>query len=404
MNTRCEDVTDRLMELLYDELPAAERAPLEAHIAGCARCQAEVASFQKTRAAARSVLAAPPPAGARQRLIAAAMANSAAKTATTPPAPVSALADGGGFWAWLRQRWALPTLATMGVMAVFLLASRLFLNPEKTYRRGQEIAAPAAEAPAPAPPRPPEAAREPGQAAAPATNAAPVARRRVAAPVRPGKATPRQIEALKDKRDALEGQLKFKSGDEAHFDEQHAAPPAGAAKPEAPPIADLLGGQPVDNSLSGVEGIGSRAPIRGGGGLANQRGASAGTAAPRVQKAQPFPAAGANEGAREEESRAAPRPSMRKMAADQPAPAAPAAPPAPSAPAAQSAPAEKKAASGGQETLPQRADRLFREHRWPEAAAAYEQLLRQFPQSPAVTEWRQRLAVARAGGPPRASP
>ena len=149
-NARCEDVTARLLELLYDELPADERAALQAHIAGCARCQAEVQSFQKTRAAARSVLADPPPAGVRQRLIAAAMAASAA-AATAKPAAVPASDGGGGFWAWLRQRWTLPTLATAGAMAVFLLASRVFLNPDKTYRRGQQIAAPAVSSPTPPP-------------------------------------------------------------------------------------------------------------------------------------------------------------------------------------------------------------------------------------------------------------
>ena len=40
-----------MMDLLYGELPADERAALEAHVAGCARCRAELAAFQGTRAA-----------------------------------------------------------------------------------------------------------------------------------------------------------------------------------------------------------------------------------------------------------------------------------------------------------------------------------------------------------------
>jgi tetratricopeptide (TPR) repeat protein len=46
------------------------------------------------------------------------------------------------------------------------------------------------------------------------------------------------------------------------------------------------------------------------------------------------------------------------------------------------------------ETLRQRADRLFADGRWAEAAAAYRELLRNDPDSPDAEHWRQRLAVA----------
>jgi hypothetical protein len=64
----------------------------------------------------------------------------------------------------------------------------------------------------------------------------------------------------------------------------------------------------------------------------------------------------------------------------------------------------RNTAEGGKaadEPLPQKAERLFGQQRWAEAAAAFEQLIRQYPQSPSVPRWRQRLAVAREHTGPR---
>ena len=59
---------------------------------------------------------------------------------------------------------------------------------------------------------------------------------------------------------------------------------------------------------------------------------------------------------------------------------------------------EKKQSAGNKqnaaETLKQRADRLFAEGRWNEAAVAYRELLRREPHSGDADRWRQRLAVA----------
>jgi predicted Zn-dependent protease len=56
------------------------------------------------------------------------------------------------------------------------------------------------------------------------------------------------------------------------------------------------------------------------------------------------------------------------------------------------------------ETLRERADRLFTQGRWAEAAIAYRDLLRQQPSSPDAARWRRRLAAARSavatGRPP----
>jgi len=97
--------------------------------------------------------------------------------------------------------------------------------------------------------------------------------------------------------------------------------------------------------------------------------------------------------------------------APSPPPAVAAAVPAPPPPPAAPAPAasreryESRKAKKGPvmdakpdapraETLVQRADRLFTEGRWVEAAVAYRDLLRQSPSSPDAPRWRRRLAAA----------
>src|SRR5205085_1853755 len=87
-----EDVNARLLELVYDELEAAERAPLQAHVDGCARCQADLTAFAQTRAVARQVLADDaPPTRARAAILRAAAEVATARApmaaaATKPPA------------------------------------------------------------------------------------------------------------------------------------------------------------------------------------------------------------------------------------------------------------------------------------------------------------------------------
>ena len=76
----CQGVSARMMELLYGELSGDDRATIEAHLAGCASCRAELAAFQSTRASARRALDADePPARAHQAILRAAAAAVAAK-------------------------------------------------------------------------------------------------------------------------------------------------------------------------------------------------------------------------------------------------------------------------------------------------------------------------------------
>jgi len=185
MAKSCEDVSARMMELLYGELPEGERAAIEAHLetdaGGCARCRAELAGLRSTRAIARQVLDETPPARAHQAILRAA----AAAVAGRQPAPEKRVEPAGpSFWDRLRARWTFPTLATIGAVAVVLLASKIFLEPEKTYERGRQgLVPPPVEAPAPAPTTAGEPATATAPAAAEAERSAPsAAASRVAAP------------------------------------------------------------------------------------------------------------------------------------------------------------------------------------------------------------------------------
>src|SRR4051812_20536306 len=153
MASKCEDVSALMMELLYGELPADARASVAAHVAGCARCRGELETFEKTRAVTRQALDEAPPARARAAIMAAATAHLAAQA--RPAARKPAAPERVSFWDRLRARWVFPTFATVGAVAVFVLANRVFLNPERTLERPQPqiVDTPAA---------PPPAARAPG--------------------------------------------------------------------------------------------------------------------------------------------------------------------------------------------------------------------------------------------------
>src|SRR5580692_6788699 len=148
----CDDLDARMLELLYGELPEGERAALQAHLdsdgGGCDRCRRELADLRGARAQARQVLDEAPPARAHAAILRAAEAAAAARAGVVPAVPPAAR---GSWWDRHRSSWTFPTLATIGAVAVFLLANKIFLEPEKTYERGRQglapAPAPAAEAP-----------------------------------------------------------------------------------------------------------------------------------------------------------------------------------------------------------------------------------------------------------------
>ena len=427
----CEDVSARMVDLLYGEIPADERAPLEAHVTGCARCRAELAGLRATRAAARRTLDADaPPARAHQAILRAAAAAVAAQQAqpvTARPAPARP-----SLWERLRSRWTLPTFATVGAVAVVLLASKVFLEPDKTIELGRQTVHPApAEAPAgpagPAAVPQPEAQASGNAAAAPAEKrpedkddlrfaerppadqpfarptAAPPHERKRAAPSEGrgglGNAKGAAAPARQPAKAYLDSLLDEGAGASPTPKPSKRAfappPPARAEPPSAPAPAGARGKQAISDE---VEANAEPAPGTVGG--ARLEGGS-GAATPPLHAAAKAKKASAPD----DDFAQAPAASASAPAAAPPASASPA-PPA----AAREEEKKSRRADAKSETKPAgespvaRADRLYAEGRWAEAARAYRELLRHDPRNADAARWRQRLAAAEAELAPAAPP
>ncbi|HEY5447233.1 MAG TPA: zf-HC2 domain-containing protein [Polyangia bacterium] len=491
MATNCENVSAQMMELLYGELPADARANVDAHVAGCARCRAELDGFQKTRAVARQVLDEAPPARARLAILNAAAAHLAAQAqpaaaaaapaaAAPTPARKPVVEEKFSFWDRLRARWAFPTFATVGAVAVFLVANKMFLDPEKSLEHRpaatqEERAAPPATPPVPSPAaepapwegKPPEAADNEAKmghrmpphgarvAAKPAGRAdddreggergAKKAKKEEGPFAEPPPAKPAPAPAAAEEKAYRDQHLAKQKAADRTF--APPPPPKAAASVSANKAADKIADDPfaaeapVDappalrgpapsrrtkapsqaqgeldslmtgegerprggggNALGSVGGVGSVGTTSKGDGYGSGAGA-----APRTATA-PRPTAG-------DASRAAQAPAAAPVQATAPPPP----PPAPVATKsrakrsaeleadegyvaaepgkAQQSKDEKKA--GGKnaetETLLQRADRLFADGRWAEAAAIYRELLRRDPRNEDAERWRRRLVAA----------
>ena len=442
----CQDVSARMMELLYRELPGNDRAAIEAHLAGCASCRAELAGFESTRAAARRALDADePPERAHQAILRAAAAAVAAKQ----PRPIEARAvlPRPSFWERWRARWTLPTFATIGAVAVVVLASKVFLEPEKTVELGRQALQ---SAPAEAPAAPPRAVAEPHAAAKaevqePATPAAPAGRERKdeerprSQPPAADKAPARSIAAPATQRrrtvsaerlDALGGTMKGSgsaglarhkatSASDGLFGDddiatsrpevaapkpgkrEFAPPPPPRAEPArpSPPAANQMRERDTRDTEEEASEETEAAPRGGGGHLAAGAGAAPPAAHAKAKKVGIPLSSGIDELDRGPAAASAPAPT-----------------PAPSAPAAE-AEKEGKAAAKSETTAASkpaaespvvRADRLFAQAQWAAAARAYRELLRRDPNNGDAARWRQRLAAseeaASARAPAAASP
>jgi anti-sigma factor RsiW len=428
MAINCQDVSARMMELLYGELSGDDRAALEAHLVGCTSCAAELAALQSTRAAARRALYGDePPARAHQAILRAAAAAVAAKQ--PKPIEARAAAPRPSFWERWRVRWTLPTFATLGAVAVVVLASKVFLEPDKTVERGrQALQSAPAEAPASPPivaepqaavgraaskeeeqakqgrPAPAEKERKdeaPEKQQPPAANAP---ARSIAAPTtaQRRRAAPDGFGALggltKGGGTSSSGRAKAPASGVPSFEDEMAGPPPGATKPGkrefAPPPPPLA--EPTRPSASAANQMRERdtegealeetdAPPRGGVG---QVGAGAGPppahAAAKAKKvAVPLDRDNLDRGS---------------AAAPVPAPARPQAPAAaPSASMADKADAKSETrveSKSVAESPVARADRLFVQGQWAAAARAYRDLLRRDPNNGEAARWRQRLAAS----------
>jgi anti-sigma factor RsiW len=439
----CQDVSARMMELLYGELPGDDRAAVEAHLAGCPSCRAELAGFESTRAAARRTLDADePPARAHQAILRAAAAAVAAKQPT--PSEVRAVPPRPSFWARWRVRWTLPTFATLGAVAVVALASKVFLEPDKTVELGRQALRPA---PLEAPATPQKAAEPQATAGAevqePAGPTTPAARERKEEkrprPQPPATdeapagsiaetATRRRPVVPVDRIDALGGTMKGSgsaglarhkgaiASDGLFGDDDLSAPRSGAAAsppgkrefaPPPPPRAEpARPARPAANQMRERDTEGealeeSAAPRRGGSG---QLAAGAGAAPPAAHaETEAHPQA--------KKTGMPSSPGMDELDRG-PAASASAPAPAPPAPAESDKDLEADAKSEARaapkpvtESPVVRADRLFAQRQWAAAARAYRDLLHRDPHNSDAARWRQRLAAAeQAAAAPAASP
>jgi hypothetical protein len=467
-----DDANARLLDLVYGEGTAAERQALEAHVATCAACQAQLASLGDTRARVRTALEdAPVPARAHARILEAATQAAApvaapaqtAAAAAAAVAPVSAARppSGPSLWQRLLGKWTLPTFATVGAVAVVVIASKVFLEPEKTMERGREIAtatAPPPEAPAAAAARAELEAKvaaqdkEVAESLAKASTEAEKAQIRADASRRfgPSAGARSAFNDSKGGRPGLLGGKTFAERMHAHAaaasdktaaeekkaeKRDFAPPPTGwkegtaagavasapaAAAPEEPaPVAAKPAPPPpaaappvahravrkskvaADNPLDGLGDFRGGVPSaseeadqrveEGGGGpsaYAAKKAAPKPEAKPVVAASAPASQAAPREKAPAAPAKDAPRPSAKAEKArsndenlvehESPAHAEPAPAPAPS-----------------QDTLTRRADHFFAVQRWSEAIAAYQELLRLYPNADLKTRWRERIAQAK---------
>jgi len=456
MASSCQEVSDRMMELLYGELSDGDRTALEAHLAGCASCAAELATFQSTRAVARRALEGDePPARAHQAILRAAAAAVAAKETRPTEAPI--VAPRPSFWERWRARWTLPTFATVGAVAVVVLASKVFLEPDKTVELGRRALQSApAEAPASppmqGPPAEPQAtarqatgnederAKEERQAPAekkrkdeaperlqpPVANGAP-ARSIAAAPTaQRRRPAPDGFGALggltKGGGAASSGRAKAPAAAGVSFDDDLAAPPPPGPKPAkrqfAPPPPPLA--EPARPSTSAANQMRER-DTEGEAALeetdAPPPNPPRGSVGHGAGAAPPPAHAKAEAKAKAESKKAETSWDMDSLtpgaaSASAPAPARRQAPPAaPAAPMADKADARSETSAESKpvaESPVARADRLFAQGQWMAAARAYRELLRRDPNNGDAARWRQRLAAseeaASAQAPAAASP
>jgi len=415
----CEEVSARMMELLYGELAGEDRAAVEAHLGGCASCRAELAAFQGTRAAARRALDADaPPARTHDAILRAAAAAVAAKK--PQPMQTRPTAARASLWERLRGRWTLPTFATVGAVAVVVLASKVFLEPDKTVELGRQTVAPAA----------PQAPRAQAIAEAPEpTRPAPAA---TAAPAEKALAN-----ETADREKGAQREVSKHAATPHHSAAKAAASGAGLA------VGGLGAAQGVpkgggerdrgrqdigENALDGLmdEGANSDKSFHAAPAAKPAKREFAPPPPPRAQLA-PAPAAPASAPRVLEEEDDAVEESPRRRAGGAGVPGGAAGPP----PAAHAGPKMKKAAEPEdemesattgeeQDSAPARAaqtekgkapakddkpaarspvaqaDRLFAEGRWAEAARAYRELLRSDPRNADAGRWKQRLTAAEA--------
>jgi anti-sigma factor RsiW len=114
----CNDLLDRMTDIVDGSVDPALRAEVDAHLASCARCQALVADLQRITQAAASLNRASPPAGTWARVAARLEADPELRRASG----MAKAAGRGGFvpanWAWLGLAAALLLFVGGGLWLV----------------------------------------------------------------------------------------------------------------------------------------------------------------------------------------------------------------------------------------------------------------------------------------------
>jgi hypothetical protein len=449
---KCSDVSDRLVDFLYEEMPAAERREFVAHVDGCASCSAEVKAMSSTlghaRAALRGPLAEDPPARVRARVLEAAQAAMAGKAADSAKPRAARVPQPEGFFARLwKTPWLVPALGAAGVATVVLLV-RVIKNPqvfpEQKPAATEMLVQPAAE-PQVLPQAQPQAE---GKPTLPSPPGLALARRRTAksednsyaglrhavepekphsaarAPGKLGTAGRRFVELTNEPlggagEDLAQAPVGAAAAAKGGF--RAAAPskaPAGAiARPESAPAtrADKdeslrnRAQNPMTDGRSRAVGAGVGSSARWAEPPPPRPAAAPLSAAPSPRPAEAAPAVFAAAPASAEPAPAkktksvedlrdsAPREPVRspdRAKAQTPARVSAASPAAQAEASADKTQVSENKHSVSLEERVRKAEKLFAEKKWAEAAAAFRALIAQAPTNPAVKTWRERLAAA----------
>jgi hypothetical protein len=446
---KCSDVSSLLVDFLYEEMPEAERRDFLAHVEDCPACSAEVKAMSSTLGHARAALRGPldeaPPARVRARVLEAAHAAAAARAPDSAKPRVSRAPAPEGFFAHLwKTPWLVPALGAASVAtAVFLV--KVIKNPQVLpEQRSAVTGMPAQPAAAPRP----ETRREPTvassgptlgmqglgiragestagierrshagpkiarEAAAGKPGAAPPARDSLAMPKRLLDNEPLAGVAWEDQAQAPAGEVTAaKGGDRAippghafaNAKAGHAPAPAMHAEKDGANLNDVSRSQSQPRKGLVAEGAGSsgrwaepppplpaQAPIAAAPAPVASVAASAPAEPPPAKKAK----AVATLEQRLDHVAGMPMASSAERAKSQPVRAAP------SEYAVQAeTPADKEMAKESKQALSfeervRKAEKLFAEKKWAEAAAAFRALLAQAPADPAAKTWRERVASA----------
>jgi len=129
---KCDSVRDKLYDLLFDLLDDAERRELEAHVAGCAACQAALEAARRERALLERWTVPAPPPGLAEATVAATRRKEA--PTMKPVEPALPWLGGRTFW---RVAASVAILVGAGLLFAWNRAQRMQARPQEAFVYGQ---------------------------------------------------------------------------------------------------------------------------------------------------------------------------------------------------------------------------------------------------------------------------